>query len=166
MTPQQEAFEVFYRQHVDRVMAYCLRHAEADAADDAVSETFLTAWRRRAEVDQLDLPWLLVTARNHLRNARRSQARSLALADRVRRYDMIAGLDPGLTAEHRQRLLSALAALGDDDREAVLLTSWDGLTSAEAAAVLGVSPGALRVRIHRARARMSEALTREENHAC
>ena len=50
----------------------------------------------------------------------------------------------------------ALACLGEDDRELVRLTSWEGLSTADAARVLGIGAGAARVRLHRARGRLRE----------
>ncbi len=54
-------------------------------------------------------------------------------------------------ALRRREIADALAALAEIDREALLLTAWDGLSSAEAGDVLGLSAGAVRVRVHRAR---------------
>jgi RNA polymerase sigma-70 factor (ECF subfamily) len=53
-----------------------------------------------------------------------------------------------------RELLAGLAGLSVRDREAVELVDLAGLAPREAAAVLGVSPGALRVRLLRARSRL------------
>jgi RNA polymerase sigma-70 factor (ECF subfamily) len=61
----------------------------------------------------------------------------------------------------RSELSRALAALGRlpvRDREALLLVAAGGLATVEAARVLGVSPGALKMRVHRARKRLTELL--------
>jgi RNA polymerase sigma-70 factor (ECF subfamily) len=50
---------------------------------------------------------------------------------------------------------AALRSLVPVDRELVTLTVWDGLTPAEAAAVVGLTAGTARVRLHRARARLA-----------
>ena len=55
-------------------------------------------------------------------------------------------------------LARALASLSERDREALLLTAWEGLTTDQAAAVLGCSPQAFRVRAHRARQRLMDAM--------
>jgi RNA polymerase sigma-70 factor (ECF subfamily) len=55
-------------------------------------------------------------------------------------------------------LLRGLAALRAGDREVLLLVTWDGLSHAEAAAVLGVRPATLTMRVHRARARLERLL--------
>jgi RNA polymerase sigma-70 factor (ECF subfamily) len=48
--------------------------------------------------------------------------------------------------------------LSESDRELLLLVAWEGLTHAEAAAALGISPVAARSRLHRARKRALKAL--------
>ena len=57
-----------------------------------------------------------------------------------------------------QPIADALTALSPLDQEALLLVAWDGLTSREAAAVMGVSAGAFRIRLHRARRRIQARL--------
>lgn len=55
----------------------------------------------------------------------------------------------------------AFGRLSGDDREALALVAWDGLTPAKAARSLGCSPVAFRVRLHRARRRLARALQHE-----
>jgi RNA polymerase sigma-70 factor (ECF subfamily) len=58
----------------------------------------------------------------------------------------------------RLDVLRALATLPEKDREVLILTAWEELTPHEAAAVVGVTPAAIRVRLHRARKRLRSAL--------
>jgi RNA polymerase sigma-70 factor (ECF subfamily) len=51
----------------------------------------------------------------------------------------------------RLALTAALAALGEDYREVVLLVAWEQLTPAEVALALGLPPSTVRSRLHRAR---------------
>ncbi|MET8412398.1 sigma factor-like helix-turn-helix DNA-binding protein [Streptomyces sp. NPDC005195] len=55
-------------------------------------------------------------------------------------------------------LRHALAELPDEEREVMLLVSWEQLTPAEAAAAVGVPAGTARSRLHRARGRLREPL--------
>lgn len=64
----------------------------------------------------------------------------------------------GLTPE----LASALAALTEHEREALLLVAWDELSATDAARVAGCSAAAFRVRLHRARQRVADRLGLEE----
>ena len=65
---------------------------------------------------------------------------------------------PPAADEPAGRVAAALARLPANDREAITLIAWDGLRPAEAAAVLGQSPVAFRVRLHRARRRLRREL--------
>jgi RNA polymerase sigma-70 factor (ECF subfamily) len=60
------------------------------------------------------------------------------------------------------RVAAALGRLPANDREAITLIAWDGLRPAEAAVVLGQSPTAFRVRLHRAKRRLRRELDRAE----
>jgi RNA polymerase sigma factor (sigma-70 family) len=66
--------------------------------------------------------------------------------------------DPAAASSERDAIRRALAALPDGQREAVVLVEWLGMTDGEAGEVLGVSPGAVRVRLSRARAALREKL--------
>ena len=69
-------------------------------------------------------------------------------------------VDARLDAEaQRRRLHAALSTLSEADRELLLLVAWEGLTSTEAAAALGISKVAARSRLHRARHRALAALS-------
>jgi RNA polymerase sigma-70 factor (ECF subfamily) len=72
---------------------------------------------------------------------------------------------PDETAEGRGEFARALRALGSlepGDREALLLAAVGGLTTAEGAAVLGLSPSAYKMRVHRARQRLARALENDD----
>lgn len=150
---ERARFEQLWRDHAPAVVAYTRRRAEADIAEDAVAETFLVAWRRLDRVPDNALPWLLGVARRALANQRRAQVRRAALLDRL---DLSM---PAVTTDNSDRgVLEALATLSERDRELLMLVGWEGLSPAEAAAALGSSPIACRVRLHRARTRLAAAL--------
>ena len=157
----REAFTRCWHAHAGQVRAYASRHVGHEDARDVVAETFMQAWRRWPEVPEATLPWLIGTARKVVGNRRRSDRRREALAVRVARLDGAARDHSGadLLAETRQAAVEALAALTEADREALLLVAWDGLSVDEAARALGVRPGTLRVRLHRARARLTAIST-------
>jgi RNA polymerase sigma-70 factor, ECF subfamily len=157
-------FERVFEDCYDAVYRYAARRVPAGAVQDVVSETFLTAWRRRAEVSELEpLPWLLATARRAAANHRRGSARRDALQQRLsaerpppQELD-VGGEDP--------RLALALAALAERDREALMLVAWDGLEHRVAATVMGCSTGAFTVRVHRARRKLERALALDQRDA-
>jgi RNA polymerase sigma-70 factor (ECF subfamily) len=119
------------------------------------------AWRRLHDVPDDDpLPWLLVVARNLWLNQRRGDRRHLAMVRRLPAPtpEPPPG-EPGDTAPIRR----ALAALMPADQEVLRLVAWDDLTPDQASTVLGCSPGALRVRLHRARQRLADELAKRSN---
>lgn len=148
-----------YRQHEERVLSYALRRAPVEVAKDAVADTFLAAWRRFDELPRDPLPWLIGAARRTLANQRRASARQARLIDRLAvESSARPSYEPARGAAEREELGNALRALSVEDREALALVSWDGLTPSQAAASLGCSPVAFRVRLHRARKRFEREL--------
>ncbi|HET6168470.1 MAG TPA: sigma-70 family RNA polymerase sigma factor [Marmoricola sp.] len=137
-----------------RVAAYVRRHVPPDDVQDVVSETFLHAWRRWDAVPDPPIAWLIGTARKVIGNHYRARRRRLALEDRLALLGSVARAseDAGVLATDRMEALHALVQLPDQQREALLLVAWDGLTADEAAAALDIRPGTFRVRTHRARA--------------
>jgi RNA polymerase sigma factor (sigma-70 family) len=150
-------FERVYRDHAAAVLAFALRRSSPDVAADATAETFVVAWRRLDEVtDGQALPWLYAIARRALSTQRRSSTRQDAIAARIafeRDGQTVGGPD-----ETAPPVICALAELSQDEREVLMLTAWEELSSKEAAAVLGCSPTAYRIRLHRARLRLRRAL--------
>lgn len=151
-------FELLYVRHAPAVKAYVLRRADASSADDVVAEVFVVCWRRFHELPPDPLPWLLGVARRVLSTQRRAARRRVALTDRL--AETVSGSDA--TSGEDCVLAAALARLSDADRELLLLVAWDGLLPVQVAEVLGVKPATVRVRLMRARRRLSHALARED----
>lgn len=151
------AFEAVFGEYWPAVCRFLGSRGAGAATEDLAAETFALAWRTWRRTPDQPLPWLLRTARHHLANHRRlARHTDLALLD----SDAPAALGDAAHEDRRElaALLGALAELSDLDREAVLLVSWDGLSTAQAAAVLGCSAAALRVRRHRVLARLHARL--------
>ncbi|MHB8295718.1 MAG: RNA polymerase sigma factor [Acidimicrobiales bacterium] len=134
-----------------------------DAAD-VTAEVFVVASRRLADIPSggAERAWLLMTARKVLANRHRGDRRRSALGDRL--LEELSFRDrwgPEATVEAREgtrEVVAALKSLPAVDRELVQLTAWEGLTPAQAAAVMEIPPGRARVRLHRARRRLAEVL--------
>jgi RNA polymerase sigma factor (sigma-70 family) len=155
-----ERFTELYRLNAGRVFAYAYRQSDVAVAEDIVAETFLTAWRRRGDVPDDALPWLLVTARNLLANHRRRLARGEATRLELQARHRVAAHQSSVDefVIDREEMLRALASLRPKDQEALLLIAWDGLTPQVAARVAGCSQSAFEVRLHRARRRLHDAV--------
>lgn len=161
MNDAHERFTGLYDQYYRRVLRYALQHADPGSAEDVASETFLIAWRRRAEVPQPSLPWLLAVARNLLLQEFGLASRQRRIADRIRAFttdDDLKAWDAGEHVVTRAAALEALATLSDSDVEALTLVTWHDLSVVDAAAVVGCTPRAFTVRLHRARKRLNDAL--------
>lgn len=157
----RDRFAATFHDLSPRIYAYARRQCDAEAAHDVVSDTFLVAWRRYSDMPSDPLPWLLVIARNTISDRRRRGQRRDRLAGTLARLERSAGHGAG--ADHgvieRETLLAALGELSDLEREALLLVAWDGLTNTAAAAVAGCSVRAFEVRLSRARARLTRAIS-------
>ena len=159
-----DRLSALFEAHSRRVYAYAARHTDPETAKDVVAEVFLAAWRRVDDVPEPALPWLLVAARNVVSNSRRTSLRQRRLAVVVAgSVAGLAALMPGAaeTPVERSPMLAALDALNDTEREALLLTAWDGLSAKDAAAVAGCSTRAFEVRLSRARAHLDRVLAAE-----
>jgi RNA polymerase sigma-70 factor (ECF subfamily) len=151
-------FEAFYRATYPRVLAYSRSMASREDADDAVAEAYAIAWRRQRDIPRgAELGWLIGVTRRVLANARRGRRRAGALHALLDLQPQAPGPDPADRVEDGD-LRDALMALSPLDREAVLLTAWFELSSADAAQALGITPAAFRMRAARARRRLRSAL--------
>lgn len=142
-----EDFSTMYRECYPRVLAYAASHAGVRLAEDITSETFTIAWHKSDQMPSNALPWLLGIARNLVRAARR-QAWHDELTDAP-------AADDYAVIELRE----ALKSLSSADQEVLTLIAWHGLSSGEAAQVLGCSTATFFVRLHRARRRLKRALS-------
>jgi RNA polymerase sigma-70 factor, ECF subfamily len=156
---RRSCLEALWAAHASAVLAYARRRADQATAEDVLSDVFTVAWRCLDDVPDDARAWLLACARRSLGNHRRAGRRSLRLLSRLAETSAPAAppvkLGDGTLAQ-------ALATLSEHDREALLLTAWEGLSGERAAAVLGCSPQAFRVRAHRARQRLASALRAAE----
>lgn len=153
------AFEALYRAQYPKVAGYLGRRLVADVVDDAISEVFMIAWRRRADLPSEPTGWLIGVAANVVAQHYRAKSRFERLVDEERSRacrDGRSTTEPDVV--QRLTTIAALEQLAPTDREAILLVAWDGLSTAEAAGAMACSPGAFRVRLTRARARLRAAL--------
>ena len=148
-----DAFEELVRRYQTSIYRVALRMLGSRAdAQDAVQETFVRAWRAlpRFRHDSAISTWLyrIVTRRALDKIASR---RSTETLDEV---EVEAGPDPAQAAEDQERLRAvrrAIAKLPPDQRAALVLREFEGLSYQEVAQVLGASVPAIKTRIHRAR---------------
>jgi RNA polymerase sigma-70 factor (ECF subfamily) len=165
LSERRERFEAVYRELYAPICGYTLRRvSDPEDAAEAIAETFATLWRRfdRSPADDELRPWLFGVARRVIANQRRSKLRRSALSDRL-----VANFDRTAFAkidqpEDSSPLARAFAGLDESDRELLSLVAWEGLTREELAVALGTSRAVVRLRLHRARKRLREALDHDQ----
>jgi RNA polymerase sigma-70 factor (ECF subfamily) len=161
---EPQAFAALYDRYIDRIFAYALRQSgDVSLAQDVTSATFekaLRSLRRKGWQGQSFLAWLYRIARNeaiaHHRRGRRMAEMPPDLPARESQED---GL---MAAQERQQLASALSRLSRRDQEVLNLRFIEGLSSAEAAEVLGCSLSNLYLQAHRALHRLRVILAELE----
>lgn len=144
------------------VRRYLQRAIGVEDADDLAADVFATVWSRWQAVPpepDKQYAWVFGVAHFKVQETIRARKYARGLLQRLvaRRMDVSAAApDDGVLALQRAR--DTLALLPRSEREAVALTVLGGLTSAEAAEVLGCSVSAITSRVSRARRRLKEAL--------
>lgn len=156
----RESTRRLYLAHSADLHRYASRRVGRVAADDVVAETFRRVMEHARRFDDSlgsERAWLFGIATNILRNHRRTEMRRMAAFAREAQRTP-AGTDPllakagQLDARRDLRIvLDAAAALDQADYELLILVVWEELSSAEAAAALGLQPGTVRSRLHRIR---------------
>ncbi len=165
-------FERLYRSHVDVVAAYFARRsADPQTVADLTADTFVQVILSFSTFDpRLGTPraWVFGIARRvyaaHCAAHSQQQEKVLRLAGRRELDpDQVEELLDRIDAERDgRRLVTSLTELSALDRAVVELVDIAGLRASEAAAVLGLSAGAVRMRLMRARARLRK--TRGDGH--
>jgi RNA polymerase sigma-70 factor, ECF subfamily len=149
------AFSTLYELLAPRLHAFLVRRTRDEArAQDLVQQTFLQMHcaRRHFASGAAVMPWSFAIARRLLIDAFRKDVRLTFGAeedarDRVDEKE----LPDGLVGKRRLvgRVREALARVPEHQLAAFELVHGDGLTTAEAAEVLGTTPGAVKLRVHR-----------------
>jgi RNA polymerase sigma factor (sigma-70 family) len=146
-----DAFEVIYDRHHRGILAFC-RHmlASADAAEDALQQTFISAYRGMGpDGREIRLkPWLYGIARNHCSSTPRPRHQGPTELDEL--------ATAGLSEQVQQRadlreLLHDLHALPFDQRAALVLTEVGGLSHADVGSVVGCEVAKVKSLVFQAR---------------
>ncbi len=161
------AFGLIWDRHRDRVFRHLLgAGVGVSDAEELSAVAFLELWRRRGSIRFVDgslLPWLLVTASNVARNARRSRARYQGFLAGLPRPEQ--GIDTAEVALGRSGggrsdgLIQAMDSLGRVDRELLMLTAVEGFTIGEASRVLGLTEAAGKMRLSRLRRQLRASIS-------
>ncbi len=166
MSAAPDRAEELFTEHSRRIYAYCLRQlGSREEAEDAVQATYLNACRSLLSGFEPDVAqaWLYKVAQNVCLTKQRSSWRRR----RVERPGDLREIEELVAAPHDPDdelfgIDDALAALPEQQRRAILLREWKGLSYREVAAEMELSQGAVETLIFRARRSLAAALDEPE----
>jgi RNA polymerase sigma factor (sigma-70 family) len=157
---QERAFDAIVDRYRKPLQRYCERALSRSRAEDVVQQVLTKAWcalQDGTEVRSLR-PWLYRIAATTILETARAPGYDY---DELKR-SLTASGEPEAALEQQaiiRKTLAGLAALPDAQREALLRDAFEGQTRAQIADALGVSEGAVRQLLHRARASLRTAAT-------
>jgi RNA polymerase sigma-70 factor (ECF subfamily) len=160
----RRAFERLYHQHVTRVFTLCARMVnDRTRAEELTQDVFVRAWEKlhlfRGE--SAFGTWLHRMAVNVVLNARKTEGRQRARMEDDAEGDGIDTLPARpLAPGDRMDLEKAIGKLPKGARRVFLLHDVEGYKHEEIAEMLGVTTGATKAQLHRARLLLREALNR------
>lgn len=163
-----DRFAVIYQRYFAEIHRYLAGRLGSDVADDLAAETFVIAFRKRDRVDRSlgqVRPWLYGIATIQVGQHRRKETR------RYRALAKAGGRLPAAAESHDDRvagavaagrlgprLATALAELGQGDRDVLVLSAIGELSHEEIAVALGIPAGTVGSRLHRARRELRATL--------
>lgn len=166
-TGDDHAFAALHRGLYPRLHAFLTRMTgNAATADDLVQETFLRVHRARSTfaAGGAVVPWVYAIARNvHIDHARSAKLRTTERlpsdpgAEPIGKSDADAE-SAAIAAQAAAVVENVLASLPDAQREAFVLLRYEGLSVQDAAAILGATPTAVKLRAFRAYEALRAAL--------
>ena len=154
---------LLYERYSGKILGYCRRRLSSrEEAEDAVQHTFLNAYRslRTGVVPHAEAAWLYKIAENVCHERRRSawrRSRIELVSDDGEMRDAAA---PAHDHDELEGLADALAELTPNQRRAILLREWQGLTYREIAGELETTESAVETLLFRARGSLARKLDR------
>ena len=152
-----------YQQYGRQIYAYCLHQLRSrEEAEDAVQTTFLNAFRglQGGTVTHAEQAWLYKIAQNVCFARRSSSSRRLRL-ETPNNFETLQEIVPSPQQDGAVELIGledALEAMPENQRRAILLREWQGLSYREIAEELGLTQASVEMLIFRARRALASAL--------
>ena len=162
VAPEAAATHALYERHASRIHSYCLHQlGSREEAEDAVQTTFMNAFRalRKGITPEAESAWLFKIAENVCLSRRRSSWRRGRI-ESPSDFQVIEEIVPG-PSRQRDELIGiedALAGMPEQQRRAILLREWQGLSYREIAEELEVTQAAVETLIFRARRSLAAGL--------
>lgn len=159
----ETALEAIYRQHGGAVKAVARRVLKDDAlADDVVQDVFVTLWRAPERYDGARgslRTFLLTVAHRRAVDLVRSEVARIQREEKSPPPEIVIDLDSEIWQRAQSNLVrEAVAGLGDDERKAISLAYFGGLTYIEVARKLGEPEGTVKSRIRSGMRKLADVL--------
>jgi RNA polymerase sigma factor (sigma-70 family) len=163
--PSADAAGDLYERYSAQIHGYCLHQlGSREEAEDAVQTTFMNAFRglSRGIVPELESAWLFKIAHNVCLSRRRSSWRRGKI-EAPNNFEVLQEVVPGREqiADELIGLQDVLETMPENQRRAILLREWQGLTYREISAELGLSQAAVETLIFRARRALAQGLEQD-----
>ena len=160
--PEADLTRALYEKYANQIFRYCLHQlGSREEAEDAVQSTFLNAFRgiKGGVVPELESAWLFKIANNVCLSRRRSSWRRGRIESPAD-FDVVEELTPA-PSRHADELIGlqdVLEQMPENQRRAILLREWQGLSYHEIAEELELSQAAVETLIFRARRSLAQGL--------
>jgi RNA polymerase sigma factor (sigma-70 family) len=154
-----------YERYSAQIFGYCMHQlGSREEAEDAVQTTFMNAFRglQRGVVPELESAWLFKIAHNVCLSRRRSSWRR-GKVEAPNNFEVLQEIVPGREqiADELIRLQDVLGEMPENQRRAILLREWQGLSYREISVELGLSQAAVETLIFRARRALAQGLEQD-----
>jgi RNA polymerase sigma factor (sigma-70 family) len=163
--PGADAAGDLYERYSAQILGYCLHQlGSREEAEDAVQTTFMNAFRglSRGIVPELESAWLFKIAHNVCLSRRRSSWRRGKI-EAPNNFEVLQEVIPGREqiSDELIGLQDVLETMPENQRRAILLREWQGLTYREISAELGLTQAAVETLIFRARRALAQGLEQD-----
>ena len=160
--PEADATRALYERYANQIFGYCLHQlGSREEAEDAVQSTFLNAFRglKRGVVPEMEAAWLFKIAHNVCLSRRRSSWRRGRIESPAD-FELVEELAPAPSrrADELIGLQDVLETMPENQRRAILLREWQGLSYHEIGHEMGLSQSAVETLIFRARRSLASGL--------
>ena len=167
VAPQAATTEGLYERHAAKLQSYCLHQlGSREEAEDAVQTTYMNAFRAlgRGIVPEAESAWLFKIAENVCLSRRRSSWRRGRI-ESPSDFEIIEEIIPGPSRQNDELIgiEDALASMPEQQRRAILLREWQGLSYREIAEELEVTQSAVETLIFRARRSLAAGLEQPDS---
>jgi RNA polymerase sigma-70 factor (ECF subfamily) len=157
MDNDHSSFREVYREYLRPIRAYLARRVPFGEVEDLAADVFAVAWKKRSSVTPgEELPWLYRIASFVVANHRRKEQHRLDVLWLFHEPDAAPAADSFLETD--PDLANAWKRLSSAQQELLALVVVDGLAVQDVAVVMGTTPNAVSIRLHRAKKHLAEGL--------